>query len=347
MAQANVDGALYQIGAIFVLLLVIIGGVIAYSVTRPLTRLTDRMLAVTDGELEATVPYTGQPNLIGKIANAVEAFRNSRVESRTLRVQQEKTLDGMKLLMDRVGDAAGVVSSNSADLESASRMIDDGASRQSSSAAQASSAVEEMAANLKATATNATRSEAIAVKLSEDATQTNEVVNAAVEAMRTIAERITIIQEIARQTDLLALNAAVEAARAGDHGKGFAVVASEVRKLAERSQTAAAEISESSGKTMEMSEQAGTLLADLLPKIAETTSLVEEISVATREQELGASQISDALVQLNAVIQSNADASKNAQEMSSSLLTQARSLEHMVSEQNSASGRSGDGSLAA
>jgi hypothetical protein len=148
--------------------------------------------------------------------------------------------------------------------------------------------MEEMAANIKQNADNAAQTEKIARQSAVDAEARGEAVRA-VDAMQTIAEKITIVQEIARQTDLLALNAAVEAARAGEHGKGFAVVASEVRKLAERSQTAAAEIGAVSGDTVKAAQSAGEMLTSLVPDIRKTAELVAEISAACREQDIGAS----------------------------------------------------------
>ena len=170
-----------------------------------------------------------------------------------------------------------------------------------------------MAANIKQNADNAAQTEKIARQSSADAQASGDAVNRAVQAMQTIAEKITFVQEIARQTDLLALNAAVEAARAGEHGKGFAVVASEVRKLAERSQTAAGEISQLSGQTVTAAREAGSMLAKLVPDIKKTAELVEEISAACREQDIGANQVNQAIQQLDKVIQQNAGA---AEEMS-------------------------------
>jgi methyl-accepting chemotaxis protein len=148
--------------------------------------------------------------------------------------------------------------------------------------------------------------------------------------MQTIAEKITIVQEIARQTDLLALNAAVEAARAGEHGKGFAVVASEVRKLAERSQTAAAEISAVSSDTVKAAQSAGGMLAELVPNIRKTAELVSEISAACREQDIGASQINEAIQQLDKVTQQNAGASEQMSATSEELAAQSEELQASI-----------------
>jgi methyl-accepting chemotaxis protein len=151
-----------------------------------------------------------------------------------------------------------------------------------------------------------------------------------VEAIQTIAGKIGFVQEIARQTDLLALNAAVEAARAGEHGKGFAVVASEVRKLAERSRTAAAEIGSLSAETMTAAREAGAVLATLVPSIKNTAELVEEISAACREQDIGASQVNRAIQQLDKIIQQNASAADEMHATSEALSGQAEQLRSSI-----------------
>jgi methyl-accepting chemotaxis protein len=186
--------------------------------------------------------------------------------------------------------------------------------------------MEEMAANVKQSADNASQTEKIARQSALDAEASGAAVVRAVAAMETIAEKITIVQEIARQTDLLALNAAVEAARAGEHGRGFAVVASEVRKLAERSQAAAAEIGTLSSETVRAAQDAGDMLARLVPDIKRTAELVEEITAASRELDVGAGQINQAIQQLDTVTQQNAAASEQVSSTSEELTAQAEQL---------------------
>ena len=163
-----------------------------------------------------------------------------------------------------------------------------------------------MNANIRQNAENALQTEKIATQAANDAQEGGNAVNMTVSAMKQIANKIMIIEEIARQTNLLALNAAIEAARAGEHGKGFAVVAAEVRKLAERSQNAAAEINDLSTNSVEVAERAGQLLEVIVPNIQRTAELVQEISAASKEQDAGAEQINQSIQQLDGVIQQNA-----------------------------------------
>ncbi|NMN04411.1 MULTISPECIES: methyl-accepting chemotaxis protein [unclassified Novosphingobium] len=226
--------------------------------------------------------------------------------------------------------AAENVSAGSQQLAASSEQLSQGATEQAAAAEQASASMEEMAANIKQNADNAAQTEKIARQSSKDAESSGVVVNRAVDAMRTIAEKIGIVQEIARQTDLLALNAAVEAARAGEHGKGFAVVASEVRKLAERSQTAASEIVAVSSDTVKAAAEAGEMLGKLVPDIRRTAELISEISAACREQDIGATQINEAIQQLDKVTQQNAGASEQISATSEELAAQAEELQASI-----------------
>jgi methyl-accepting chemotaxis protein len=248
----------------------------------------------------------------------------------TLSQALQRMVDRLRSVVADASAASINVSSGSQELSSTSEQMSQGATEQASAAEEASASMEEMAANIKQNADNATQTEKIARQSAKDAEASGEAVRQAVSAMQTIAEKITIVQEIARQTDLLALNAAVEAARAGEHGRGFAVVASEVRKLAERSQTAATEIGAVSSQTVKAAQQAGDMLASLVPDIRKTAELVSEISAACREQDIGASQINEAIQQLDKVTQQNASASEEMSATSEELAAQAEELQASI-----------------
>ncbi len=221
---------------------------------------------------------------------------------------------------------AGEVTAASQSISTASVHISNGAATQAASAEEASSSMEQMVSNIKQNADNAQQTDKIANKSAKDAQESGRAVVEAVTAMKEIASKISIIEEIARQTNLLALNAAIEAARAGEHGKGFAVVAAEVRKLAERSQKAAGEINQLSGTTVKVSEKAGEMLEKLVPDIQKTAELVQEITAASKEQDTGAEQINKALQQLEKVIQQNASASEEMASTTEELTGQSDQL---------------------
>jgi methyl-accepting chemotaxis protein len=242
-----------------------------------------------------------------------------------------RMLDGLRRIVSEVTSTASNVMAGSNEMSSTSEQVSQGATEQSSSADECTSAMEEMASSIQQNADNAQQTEAIAIKAAKDAHASGEAVQRTVAAMHQVADKIAIIGEIARKTDLLALNAAVEAARAGEHGKGFAVVASEVRKLAERSQTAAAEISRLSGDGVETAEGAGKLLGQLVPQIEKTSELVREISAASAEQSTGAAQVNQALQQLDQVIQENASASEQMSSSAQELSSQADQLNTCIS----------------
>ncbi|BCG46300.1 Methyl-accepting chemotaxis sensor/transducer protein [Citrifermentans bremense] len=237
-------------------------------------------------------------------------------------------------LSDVVNDVKGAadnVAAGSQQMSASAEAMSEGATEQASAAEEASSSMEEMSANIRQNADNAIQTEKIAVKSSADALEGGKAVAQTVAAMKEIAGKISIIEEIARQTNLLALNAAIEAARAGEHGKGFAVVASEVRKLAERSQKAAAEISELSSSSVQVAEKAGEMLTSMLPDIQKTAGLVQEISAASREQDSGAEQINRAIQQLDQVIQQNASAAEEMSATAEELAAQSEQLQETIS----------------
>jgi methyl-accepting chemotaxis protein len=233
---------------------------------------------------------------------------------------------GLTQTVSDIRAIAGEVSAASQSISTASIQVSKGASAQAAAAEEASSSMEEMVSNIKQNADNAQQTDKIANKSAKDAQESGKSVLEAVAAMKEIANKISIIEEIARQTNLLALNAAIEAARAGEHGKGFAVVAAEVRKLAERSQKAAGEINQLSANTLKVSEKSGEMLDKLVPDIQRTAELVQEITAASKEQDTGAEQINKALQQLEQVIQQNASASEEMASTTEELTGQSDQL---------------------
>ncbi len=226
-----------------------------------------------------------------------------------------------------VQTAAAQVATGSQEISSAAEQMSQGATEQSSSVEEVSSSMEEMNSTVTQNADNARETASIATKAAVDAKEGGKSVDETVQAMKKIAERITIIQEIAQQTNMLSLNAAIEAARAGEHGKGFAVVAAEVRKLAERSQTAAKEISALSSTSVEIAEKAGKLIDDIVPGIQKTAELVNEINASSAEQASGIQQVTKAIEQLDQVIQQSASASEEMTSTSEELAGQATQLQ--------------------
>lgn len=310
---AETRNLLISVAVAAVLIAIIAAIWLSLSVSRGLSQAVGAVRRVAEGDLTETIAVKSRDE-IGELLTHVNAM-----------------IDRLRGVVSDALTASANVSSGSLQLSTTSEQLSQGATEQAASAEEASASMEQMAANIKQNADNAAQTEKIARQSALDATSSGEAVNRAVVAMRTIAEKISVVQEIARQTDLLALNAAVEAARAGEHGKGFAVVASEVRKLAERSQSAAAEISTMSGSTVTAAAEAGDMLSRLVPDIRKTAELVSEITAACREQDIGAAQINEAIQQLDKVTQQNAGASEEMSATSEQLAAQAEELQASIS----------------
>jgi methyl-accepting chemotaxis protein len=290
-----------------------IAWLVVLSITRPLATALGVIESVADGDLTKSVEVRSTDEL-GQMLNSMVTM-----------------VQNLSKTVGEISGAAVNVASGSEQMSSTAQQLSQGASEQAASAEESTSSMEEMSSSIQQNADNAKQTDKIATKASEDAAASGAAVARTVQAMKEIADKISIIDEISRKTDLLALNAAVEAARAGEHGKGFAVVASEVRKLAERSQTAAAEISRLTIDGVQVADTAGKLLAKLVPDIQKTAELVREIASASAEQSSGTAQVSKAMQQLDQVIQQNASAAEEMSTGSDELANQAEILQSSIS----------------
>ncbi|HOV90664.1 MAG TPA: cache domain-containing protein [Syntrophorhabdaceae bacterium] len=293
---------------IIAILILFIAFLVSRIITRPLMKAVDIANELSQGNLTVSIES------------------ETKDEAGQLLSGMRSMLEKLKLIVSDVKNASDNVASASQQLSSSAQQMSQGATEQAASAEEVSSSMEEMVSNIKQNADNAQQTEKIALKASQDAKEGGNAVAETVSAMKEIAGKISIIEEIARQTNLLALNAAIEAARAGEHGKGFAVVATEVRKLAERSQIAAGEISKLSTSSVEVAEKAGMMLTKIVPDIQKTAELVSEINAASNEQNAGAEQINKAIQQLDKVIQQNASATEEMASTSEELASQAEQL---------------------
>ena len=332
---------------------VILGLSINKSINLPLNQTVTMIQELAQGRIGSRLKMNRNDE-IGQMASVMDAFADNlqnevvngmqklaqgdltfRVEPKddqdVVRGALKKVREDLHRLIGNIKVATIQVAAGSQAISASSSEMSRGAATQAASAEEASSSIEQMNANIRQNAENSMQTEKIAIQTASDAQEGGQAVKMTVTAMKQIADKIMIIEEIARQTNLLALNAAIEAARAGEHGKGFAVVAAEVRKLAERSQNAAGEINELSTNSVGVAEKAGRLLDVIVPNIQKTAELVQEISAASKEQDAGAEQINKSIQQLDSVIQQNASASEEMASTAEELSSQSDQLADMIS----------------
>jgi methyl-accepting chemotaxis protein len=315
-AQRAYDSARTSVLAIIVAS-VVLASVIAAFVTRSITAPVLKVVGLADriasGDLRDNIRVESEDE-IGRLQAAMRAM--------TERLQQ---------IIGEVRCGADALSGAAAQVSATSQVLSQGTGEQAASVEETTSSLEEMGASIQQNAENSRQTEQMASGSAQGAEESGRSVTETLGAMKEIAERTSIIEEIAYQTNLLALNAAIEAARAGDQGKGFAVVAAEVRRLAERAQKAAKQIGELAGSSLKVAERSGLLLAELVPSIRKTADLVQEVAAASQEQSTGVSQISRAMSQVDQVTQRNASASEELASTAEEMASQAESLQSLMS----------------
>jgi methyl-accepting chemotaxis protein len=295
-----------------VAMLMLISVFLAFWITRGITNPVQTMVACLGEAAQGNLAKRSEFKSKDEIGEMAESFNGF--------------LDKLEKVIVEVKGGAGSISSAAQQVSSSASSLSQGTSEQAASVEESTSSLEEMSASISQNSENSRQMEQVATKGAREAEDSGNAVTQTVDAMKSITEKINIIDEIAYQTNLLALNAAIEAARAGEHGRGFAVVATEVRKLAERSQTAAKEISNLATESVKVAEHSGKLLSELVPSIQKTADLVKEVAAASREQSSGVNQINKAMSQVDQVTQRNASSAEELSSTAEEMASQSEAL---------------------
>jgi methyl-accepting chemotaxis protein len=345
IAQWTIVSLCFVIGTIISLFM-------ARAMSAPVIRMAAAMTRIANGELSDRVEYDGRQDELGMLSRAINCtfdylnemagvakgiaegdlsvHVNPRSEADVFGNAFSEMVHRLAEVMTEVRSGASALTAASSQISASAQSLSQGTTEQASSVEETTSSLQEMSASITQNAENSREMEQIAAKGSADVADGSQAVQQSVDAMIMIAEKISIIEEIAYQTNLLALNAAIEAARAGEHGRGFAVVATEVRKLAERSQAAAKDIGGLASSSVQVAKRSGGLLNELVPTIRRTADLVREVAAASSEQSAGVSQINRAMTLVDQVTQRNASAAEELASTAEEMSAQAEGLQQMI-----------------
>lgn len=351
-ARVRAQFAMFLLVGAFIAAGIVLSIVLSRSLSAPIVRMASSMSRAAHGELNDRLEYDDRSDELGELSRSINgtyAYLDEmsrvataisggdlnvkvtpRAEGDTFGKAFSSMIETLGNVIADVRNGASALNAAAGQIASSSQDLSQGTSQQAASVEETTASLAEMTSSITQNADSSRQMEQMAKKGARDAEESGLAVSATVQAMNSIAEKVSVIEEIAYQTNLLALNAAIEAARAGEHGRGFAVVAAEVRKLAERSQSAAREIGGLATDSVKVAERSGHALVELVPSIRKTAELVQEVAAASAEQSGGVTQINKALLQVEQVTQRNASSAEELSSTAEELAAQAESLQQLM-----------------